>query len=181
MNERETTGVSELEREQTMISMNCQEAAPASMPADLREEVGEQILLKLALDSVQCLERSQLSAAVSGDANLRPEMMLTLLSYCYAARIYGSRDVEWATRNDRTVRYIRARTFPDWRAIRHFRRHNRELLEQCLAYVLKKAWILQLQGIDGDWAMGQPAALKGKFLAQAREKIEVAMIVDRAD
>ena len=108
-------------------------------------------------------------------------MMLTLLSYCYAARIYGSRDVEWATRNDRTVRYICARTFPDWRAIRHFRRHNRELLEQCLAYILKKAWILQLQGIDGDWAMGQPAALKGKFLAQAREKIEVAMIVDRAD
>src|SRR5438874_12137628 len=102
---------------------------PANPTADLRECLGEPILLKLALDAVQSLDPSKLKTAVSGKDKLRPQMMLTLLSYCYAARIYGSRDIEWAIRTNATVRYICARTSPEWLAIRQFRRNNRELVE----------------------------------------------------
>ena len=70
----------------------------------------------------------------------RPQMMLTLLSYCYAAGICGSQDIEWAAQSDKTVRYICAGKEPDWLTIRRFRRRNAELLRQCLAYILKHAW-----------------------------------------
>src|SRR5438067_10964211 len=156
------------------------EATPANPTADLRESLGESILLKLALDGVQSLEPSKLNAAVSGKEKLRPQMMLTLLSYSYAARIYGSRDIEWAIRTNSTVRYICARTFPEWRAIRQFRRNNRELVVQCLAYVLKKAWALQA---ETDWAAGDCLGPEAdhKFAAEARNKVEVAIIMDTAE
>ena len=94
-------------------------------PPDLREDLGSVILLKLALDAVQALDSAKVNAAGQGMQNLRPQMILTLLSFCYAARIYASRDIEWAIRRDQTVRYICARTFPGWQAIRRFRRSNR--------------------------------------------------------
>jgi hypothetical protein len=160
-----------------------QEARAVTSSGDLRAELGEQILLKLALDGVQSLERCKLGTAVIGTTGLRPEMMLTLLSYCYASRLYGSQEIERAVCTNRTIRYICARTFPDWRAIRYFRRHNRELIEQCLAYVLRKAWILQAEPFDTDWLMckGPAGTFDEVFAAQAREKIDVAIIMDRTD
>lgn len=157
--------------------------AAGIQPADLRESLGADLLLKLALDAVQALEPSKLDAAVSGDSRTRPQMMLTLLPYCYAGRIYGSREIEWATRNDKTAHYICAREFPDSRAIRHFRRYNRELVEQCLSYVLRKGWVLQFDALEGLWAtctwLG--AGLEQRVAMAAREKIEVAIIMDTAE
>src|SRR5947209_4834415 len=118
----------------TTTTLNRTEAVVANPPTDVRESLGEQILLKLALDAVQSLEPSKLNAAVTGEPTIRPQMMLTLLAYCYAARIYASQDIACASRNDPSVRYICARTVLDWRTIRQFRRNNRELVEQCLAY-----------------------------------------------
>ena len=154
------------------------ETLSAKPTADLRESLGEPILLKLALDGVQSLDPSKLKSAVSAKPVLRPQMMLTLISYCYAARVYGSRDIEWAIRNNATVRYICARTCPEWLAIRQFRRQNRELLEQCLTYVLKKAWLLQSNDSTGDWLDAEPDL---RFAAEARQKIEVAIIMDTAE
>jgi len=146
---------------------------------DLRESLGEPILLKLALDGVQTLDPSKLKSAANGKTALRPQMMLTLLSYCYAGRIYGSRDIEWAIRNNTTVRYICAHTCPEWLAIRQFRRQNRELLEQCLAFVLKRAWLLQSDAdCTGEWPGPES---DGRFAAEARQKIEVAIIMDTAE
>jgi transposase len=150
---------------------------------DLRECLGEQILLKLALDAVQSLPPSELHAAVGGPEKLRQQMMLTLLSYCYAIRTYGSHDIEWAIRHDPTVRYICARSFPDWHAIRQFRRNNRALVEQCLAYVLKKAWILQADEIEDGWAMGGLGylGLQEKLAAEVSNKLDAAILLDGVD
>ena len=156
------------------------ETLSAKPTADLRESLGEPILLKLALDGVQSLDPSKLKAAMSGTAGRRPQMMLTLLSYCYAARIYGSRDIVWAIRNNTTVRYICAHACLEWQAIRKFRRNNRELLEQCLAYVLKRAWLVRLDAdcVLGDWSGPN---VDRKSIAEARQKIEVAIIMDTAE
>jgi transposase len=172
-----------MERNMTTTTLNRMDATSAGLPADLREGLGEQILLKLALDSIQSIEPAQLSGLVSSDPRIRPQMMLTLLAYCYASRLYGSREIEWATRNDKTVRYICARVFPDFHAIRHFRRNNRALLEQCLTSVLRKAWVLECDEIEEALAgrawLG--ADLDQRFTAAAREKVEVAVIMDTAE
>ena len=181
----ETTGVSEWKEQMTTTTTPFHGAEPAiaRTPPDLRQSLGEQILLKLALDAVQAVDQSRLNLAAAGEQKLRPQMLLTLLTYCYAARIYGSREIERAARHDKTVRYICARQYPDWRALRHFRRHNRELLEQCLACVLKKTWILHVDPTHEDWAAFLCPGLKleEQFAAAAREKVEVAIIMDTAE
>ena len=156
---------------------------PITPPRDLRQALGDDILLKLALDAVQSLNPERLNTAISGKDKLRPQMMLTLLSFCYATRLFGSRDIEWAARHDKTVRYICAHTFPEWRVIRHFRRHNRELVERCLTYVLKKAWILYAEEAVEEQMRNEfsSAACHEKVVLEACNKIEAAMITDMAE
>jgi transposase len=181
MNRTEATGASELEgQNMTTLQLNGIDTRPASLPADLRETLGEQILLRLALDAVQSLDPEKMNRAFGGGPNLRPQMMLTLLSYCYAAKIYGSLDIEWAAQNDKTVRYICARIFPDWHAVRQFRRKNRELLEQALTYVVRRAWLLQnVQVEETATALSWPDASQWERLAaEARGKIDTAILFD---
>lgn len=156
--------------------------SPSATP-DLRESLGEQILLKLALDAVQSLDPSSLNGAVVRTGKFRPQMLLTLLGYCYAARIYGSRDIEWAIRHDKTVRYICARTFPDWQAIRRFRRDNRQLVEQCLRYVLTKGRLLHSDEPEGEWSPKDLGLmdLRQQVVSEVQSKIEVAIVLDMAE
>jgi len=167
----------------TTTTFNQDKSGYLPLPGDLRECLGEPILLKFALDAVQSLDPSQLKAAEETEMNFRPQMMLTLLSYCYAARIYGSRDIVWAIRNDNRVRYICARTFPDWRAIRQFRRNHRALIEQCLTCVLRRAWTLQSDEIAGEWVAGvyPGPQLKQRIALEARNKIDIAVMMDMAE
>jgi hypothetical protein len=182
MMNRETTGVSERKTNMT-TTLNQDKPGYFPLAGDLRECLGEAILLKIALDAVQSLDPSQLKAAEESGTRFRPQMMLTLLSYCYAARTYGSRDIVWAMRNDKTVRYICARTFPDWREIRQFRRNHRALIEQCLTCVLKKAWSMQSEEIAPEWAPGSYPCpdLKQQSMLEARNKIEIAVMMDMAE
>src|ERR1051325_185743 len=180
---KETTGGLKDDSTMTTIPLRRSEANSAHRPADLRQSLGDGILLKLALDAVQSLDWSMLNGAIISEQRLRPQMMLTLLCFCYAARIYGSREIQRAARHDKTVRYICARQFPHWRILRHFRRHNRDLVERCLAYVLKKAWLLHSDPTDEDWAAchWRGPELAQRFAAAAREKIEIAIIMDTAE
>src|SRR5262245_17255696 len=93
------------------------------LPADLRSFLGPQALLKLCLDAVQHVTPALLLEARRHEvpSGTRPEMLLTLLTYCYASGICDSRDVEVATRLDQTIRYICAGVRPDWASIRRFR------------------------------------------------------------
>ena len=121
-----------------------------AVSSDLSRIVGEQGLMKLSLDSIQTLNPGQLQDAALKMPDFRPQMMLTLLTYCYSSSIYGSKDVEWAIENDRMVRYICARTRPDWQSMRRFRRQNRDLLFQSLLYVLKQTWALKFDQGEAD-------------------------------
>jgi len=167
----------------TITPLTQAEASITRPPADLRQCLGEDILLKLALDAVQSVDCSRLEGIIQSEQKVRPQMLLTLLCFCYAARIYGSREIQRAALHDKTVRYICARQFPDWRILRHFRRHNRELIEHCLAYVLKKAWVLQSEPADDDWAdcHWRGPERDQRFVAAAREKVDVAIIMDTAE
>ena len=150
-------------------------------PPDLRQDLGNVILLKLALDAVQALDSDKVNAAGQGMDKLRPQMMLTLLAFSYAARIYASRDIEWAVGRDPTVHYICARTFPGWQAIRRFRRSNRELIEQALTYVLRKGLLLQAEQPSCESSEFPVEDLSQLALADARSRIEAAIITDMAE
>ena len=113
-----------------------------------------------------------------------PQMMLTLLTYGYATDLHSSDDIEWASRSDATVRYICARTHPDWQTIRRFRRANRQWIEQCLVlvYMLNQA-IARRLARTGDYsalAVLRHAETYADALGWARRKVELAITMDAA-
>src|SRR5207253_2479368 len=123
--------------------------------SSLSSTLGDRGLLHLVLEAVQAADWSLAQPSAEQDGRFRPQMMLTLLAFCYASGLYGSRDIEWATRIDRTIRYICAHQFPDWLAIRRFRRQNRQLLKQCLMLVLERARALKLDPVQPN-GLGHP-------------------------
>jgi hypothetical protein len=123
-----------------------------AFPSDLSRSLGEQGLLTLVLNAVQTVDPERWTVQPGTKSSpYRPQMMLTLLTYCYAASLYGSQDIERAMRDNRTVRYICARTYPDWQALRQFRRQHRDLIRQCLAYVMKQTWALKFDDGEADY------------------------------
>jgi len=79
-------------------------------------------------------------ASASGAVGGVPVAVLrTLLTYCYAAGLTSSRDIEFASEQDRTVRYICANHAVDADVIRRFRREQRPWLARGLAAVLSLA------------------------------------------
>src|SRR5439155_8426144 len=92
------------------------EQRPSGLPADLRQHVGERALIELALDAVQTVGE-RLPRPLDAPGRHSPQILLTLLTYCYAAGIYGSEDIEYDCRHDAATRYLCANTSPDQDAI----------------------------------------------------------------
>jgi hypothetical protein len=139
---------------------------------DLRQRVGTTNLLRWALEAPQMVEGGGSDLLQIRFGDFRPQMMLTLLSFSYAACYYGSEDVERAIETDRTVRYICARIYPDAKAIRRFRRLFRPALDQCLSYVLRQA-AFELN--DSEFS----EELERQVQSATVEKIELAVVMDR--
>src|SRR5438128_2389954 len=113
------------QRKKDMKLTNLNQCVKLDLPRNLAECVGERALLDLSFDSVQNVqwELSEKALMISGP--LRPQMLLTLLTYCYSSGTYGSQDIVQAIRQKPRVRYICAHNFPDWQTLRKFRRHSR--------------------------------------------------------
>ena len=122
---------------------------------DLSKAIGERRFLSLVLDVVQTVESSSLEPQGGPTPRFRPKMMLTLVTYCYGASLFGSRDIEYAIGTDPHVRYICARTYPPWRDIRTFRRQHREVLRHCLTEVFRRVWAIRFADASVD-AMARP-------------------------
>ena len=107
-------------------------------------------------------------------------MLLTLLTYCYATRLYGSADIEWAARNDATIRYICAHHFPDWHSLRRFRRNNRALLVETIGWVFKQAWSLKFDAGEADFAGYEwyESEFNQLVEATAQDRIDLAALMD---
>jgi hypothetical protein len=120
------------------------------LPEDLRPSVGEGDLVKLVLAAAQTVAKQKPWLNSLGAAQSSPQMLLTLLTYCYPAGIYGSRDIEWACHNNPVVRSICANIPPNWSAIWRFRNANRPWIEECLAFVYVAARDLVPTGVNRD-------------------------------
>jgi predicted metal-dependent hydrolase len=96
--------------------------------------------------------------------------------------MYDSENIEWAEENDATVRYICARTCPEWQTLRRFRKANRQWIEQCLAHLLNQSRARRFAG-NGDRPTGHIPILSKNYLAAlgcARRRVELAIMMDTA-
>lgn len=153
------------------------------LPSDLSQCLGPRALLQLCLDAVQHIPENALRAARSRHPETRPEMLITLLTYCYSVGIYDSRDIEVAARTDRTVRYICAGARPDWQTLRRFRRYNRAILAASLVHVMKQTWAFQFETgeadyVGYDWFETQ---LVKEFTQTAVVRLDLAALLDGLD
>jgi len=152
-------------------------------PESLTTWFSERQLLSIVLDAVQTVEIPPANAVAGDGRGLRPKMMLTLLTYCYAANRMSSEEVVRSLNENHTVRYICAHHFPKWNEIRLFRRHHRDDLRRCLIQVYQQSWAARLD--DGqaifescEWFEN---VLRAEVECLVDRKLEQAILLDWAN
>ena len=106
-----------------------------AVPSDfLSEWIRRGTLLSLILDSAQALEwpERELKLAASSGYAFRRLALLTVVTYCYASGVYGSKEIALKISQDEILRFLCAGTFPTWQDIRDFTHRNHDLIEQSL-------------------------------------------------
>jgi transposase len=126
--------------------VNVDRNTPMLLPPDLRDWVGEDDLVHFVIEAVERLPLGvfQVNHRGSGDQQFPPHMMLALLIYCYANRVFSSRKIERATYRDVCVRYLTGDTHPDHDTICTFRRNNFKAISEAFVDVLELAKELKL-------------------------------------
>lgn len=153
----------------------------AEFPADLRQHVGERALIELALEAAQTVG-ARFPQPLETEGWCSRQMLLTLLTYCYAAGTYSSEDVEWDCRNDAAARYLCASTVPDQQTIRSFRRANRPWIEACLTRVYHRACCETFAPVSRDLLPipGRETRSNAELINIVRRKVELAIMIDTA-
>jgi hypothetical protein len=127
----------------------------ASPPAagGLDAWIGTNTLGGVVLQVVRQVDEREIRRVAALNAGLayRPLTLLALVTYCYATEIYGSADIESLMRRDATFRAQCGNEFPDWRAIRRFRRENREAIHRSLVETFRR--LIRVCSLGGD---GEP-------------------------
>jgi transposase len=111
------------------------------LPPSIQDWLPEGHLARFVVDIVSQLDLKPLKNAYAGVGSRAydPEMLLCLLFYGYATRVFSSRQIERATYESVAFRYIACNTHPDHDTIANFRKR---FLEQ-----LKALFVSRLGGI----------------------------------
>ena len=119
---------------------------PFLLPPDLREWVPEDDLVHFIIEAVDRVDMKnfKVNHRGSGSAQYDPRMMLALIIYCYANRIFASRRIELATHLNVCVRFVAVNTHPDHDTICTFRRENFAAIEETFLQVLTIAKELKI-------------------------------------
>lgn len=143
------------------------------LPADLRQWVPEDDLVHFVINAVDTMRLPALrvNERGSGSKQYPPRMMLTLLIYCYANGVFGSRRIERATHRDVAVRYLTGDTHPDHDTICAFRRENGEAVKQAFDEVVglaRQMGLVKLGTVSVDGTHIKANASKHKSLRYDR-------------
>ena len=119
---------------------------PFLMPPDLRDWVPKDDLVHFIIAAVQRVDMTKfaINHSGSGSEQYNPRMMLALIIYCYANRIFASRKIEQATHLNVCVRFVAVNTHPDHDTICTFRRENFAAIEETFLQVLTIAKELKI-------------------------------------
>jgi transposase len=158
--------------------VNIDRDTPMLLPPDLRDWVQQDDLVHFLVDALHLLDLSV--AAVNwrgtGSEQYPPAMMLGLITYCYSNGIFSSRQIERATYQNLSVRYLAANTHPDHDTIAKFRRENTALLRSAFVQLLQlaqRAGLLKLGviAIDGTKLEANAAKRKTLTVVQLEEEL----------
>ncbi len=122
--------------------VNIDRDTPMLFPPDLRDWIPEDHIVHFIIDAVETLDLKNFSVNKRGcgSAQYPPEMMLSLLIYCYATGRFSSREIEQATYYDVAIRYIcGGDKHPDHDTINKFRSKNRKAFQESFVKVLMLA------------------------------------------
>jgi transposase len=161
--------------------VNIDRETPMLLPPDLRDWVQEDDLAHFLVDALSLLDFSGATVNVRGTGSEQypPGMMLSLLIYCYAHGIFSSRQIERATDQHLSVRYLAANTHPDHDTIAKFRRDNGPLVRSAFVQLLqlaRAAGLLQLGAVALDGTKLQANAAKHKTRTAQRLQEELAAL-----
>ena len=166
---------------------------PFLMPPDLREWVPKDDLVHFIIEAVERVDMQKFAVnhSGSGSAQYDPRMMLALLIYCYANRIFASRRIELATHLNVCVRFVAINTHPDHDTICKFRRENFAAIEETFLQVLTiarelkilKVGTISVDGtkIDANANIHKSVRYDRATELRAQLKLEIAELMKQAE
>jgi hypothetical protein len=151
------------------------------LPSDLGEWFERKELVKLVLEAVEGVDCSSGDEHEAEDETKKKfPLLVTLLTYCYATGMYESRQIEFETKRDATLRYLCGNACPDWNILRHFRRFHRGAITQSLVKLFTLAWKSRFGfelGPEGDGRETFQFRVSD-FPAEAAERVDRAIRCD---
>ena len=166
---------------------------PFLMPPDMRDWVDKDDLCHFIIEAVNRIDINQfkINHRGTGSEQYDPRVMLALLIYCYANRIFASRRIETATYRDVVVRFVAANTHPCFDTICTFRRENFAAIEATFLQVLtiaKELKILKVGTVSVDGTKIDANANIHKSVRydratelRAQLKLEIAELMKKAE
>ena len=114
---------------------------PFLFPPSVDEWLPQRHLARFVVEVIDGLDLSELEKAYrgSGSASYHPAMLLGLLVYGYATRVFSSRAIERATYDSVAFRYIAGNEHPDHDTVAAFRKRFLAQIEALFIDVLKLA------------------------------------------
>lgn len=158
--------------------VNVDRNTPMLLPPDMRDWVQEDDLVHFVIDALAVLDVSaaRLNQRGTGNEQYPPSMMLGLLIYCYAQGIFSSRQIERATHQHISVRYLTGNTHPDHDTVAKFRRENAALIRSAFVQLLRLAQasgLLRLGAVALDGTKIAAAAAKRQNVTYEQLQAEI--------
>ncbi len=155
-------------------------ADPAALPDETSPMADRKSLLSLVLDAVSAVDQSSLRPVAPATAGIafKPCNLLALLTYCYAAGIYGSQDIEDTLYRDGIFRLICGGEIPDWKSLRRFRRYNHAALQKCLEETCARACRMNGTPCHPRLVPGE-ATMSNSHRTEGIDRAEISSAVER--
>lgn len=155
--------------------VNVDRDTPMLLPVDLRDWIADDDIAHFIIEVISGMNITTLATnrRGTGSAQYPPKTMLTLLVYCYATGIFGSRRIERASYQHLSVRYILGNTHPDHDTICKFRRENLQAIQQVFLHVLllaRESGLLKVGSVSVDGTHIKANASKNKNIRYDRMK-----------
>ena len=158
-----------------------QRAAPTEEfkpPLDIRDWIDPWVVAAWTEEEVERLCKSEPAMAgfLSPRPEYRPQMLLRLLAFAYASRVFDSEEIVQKCYSDPVFRVLCDGGPPMARDLWRFRRNTRALLERILSRVLFRS-VQERFGLDA--TVPQPD-LEEDLLHRATERLNIARHMDQA-
>ena len=149
------------------------------MPQSFSEKIPSKHIVRTINEAVEGIDLDSLIARYKGGgtSSYHPKMMLKVLVYAYSQRIYSSRRIAKALREDITFMWLSGENTPDFRTINDFRGKRMkavidDVFTAVLEYLIENGYV-KLENYFVDGTKLEANANKGKVVwAKRRETYE---------